>query len=95
MKFEELDGAKNVVGVIDGESVTVLAAAKQPSGLILVFFQTADGPPSQTFLTVDQLEEAYIAEGKLEAKFNASAEDFKLAHEAFRMQLGLLPECMV
>lgn len=95
MKFEELNGAKNVVGVIDGEPVTVHASAKQPSGLILVFFQTPDGSPSQTFLTEDQLERAYIAEEKVVSTFNASAEDFKLAHEAFRMQLAGLFDPLV
>ena len=95
MKLEELNGAKNVIGVIDGEPVTVHASAMQPSGLILVFFQTPDGSPSQTFLTADQLERAYIAEERVVSTFNASAEDFKLAHEAFRMQLAGLFDPLV
>lgn len=90
-----MEGAKNVLGVVDGQKVNILAAARQPSGLILVFFQTFDGPTSQTFLTADQVENLVVVEGDAKTGFSASAEDFKLAHEAFRMQLAGLFDPLV
>jgi SNF2 family DNA or RNA helicase len=95
MKSEDLAGAKGVIGVIEGQPVNVLATATQPSGLILVFFQTADGASSQTFLTSEQLAGLQIAERKSEFGFTASAEHFKLAHEAFRLQLAGLFDPLV
>lgn len=95
MRFEDLQGARNVAGVVDGRTVNVQAAARQPSGLILVFFQSSDGPTSQTFLTVEQMESLELVEGDVKTGFSAPADDFKLAHEAFRMQLAGLFDPLV
>jgi SNF2 family DNA or RNA helicase len=95
MKLEELNGAKNVAGVIDGETVDILAASLQTSGLTLVFFQTESGGTSQTFLTPDQVQALTVTHSSTQMKFSANPMDYKLAHEAYRMQLAGLFDPLV
>ena len=95
MRIEDLAGAKNVVGVIEGEQVDVLAVSQQAPGLTLVFFQPKHGGPSHTFLTNEQVEALTVSEALSNTAFSANPIDYKLAHEAYRMRLAGLFDPLV
>lgn len=87
MKLDEIKNGQQVTGIIPGHIARIVSVEKAGESAITVIVKSEFGVAEQQLYRSDESRLA-LAERSLPWSFEAKAEDFKLALEALRIELG-------
>ena len=95
MKLEDIKPNTQISGIEPGHVVRVVSVEPAGSEAITVYFKTPDGRLSERMLFRNDESNLVVADAGRPWAFDASGEDFKLATEAYRINLAYLFDPMM
>ncbi|WP_157271683.1 helicase-related protein [Azohydromonas aeria] len=95
MKLEEIKKNAAIQGIVPGQVVRIVATEQAGNDALTVYFKTAEGQVLERMLFRSNEAELSLADAGRPWAFNAAGEAFKLAVEAYRINLAHLFDPMM